>query len=155
MTDNYGLIQPGPDAPAHEWTAYRRDWSDRAMQEHHARLRKLQAELCAKVRHADGERALAAFNKVLAVARVEPWDAASAQFKLESWDDAGFAENGSLSAEEGRAAQAWREAIEAGRVELCDRPPFVSEEAFGLVGFLGRDPLETFEQVFPLTQRIT
>ena len=46
---------------------------------------------------------------------------------------------------------AWREAVEAGRVELCDKAPFVSEEAFGLNDFLGRDSTETFEHVFPLS----
>ena len=45
---------------------------------------------------------------------------------------------------------AWREAIEAGCVELCDKAPYLSEEAFGLVDFLGRDPKEIFEHVFPL-----
>ena len=76
--------------------------------------------------------------------------AAHAQFKLGSWDDAGFPDDEGLTEDEGRAAVAWRKAIEAGRVELCDRASFVSEAAFGLVDFLGRDPDQTFKHVFPL-----
>ena len=87
---------------------------------------------------------------MLDAAGIDGWAAAHAQFKLESWDDCGFPEDRRLSEDEGQAASVWREAIEAGRVELCDKAPFVSEEAFGLVDFLGRDPTETFEHVFPL-----
>ena len=120
------------------------------MHEHRQHLQTLHAELVAKVRYADCERALAAFSKVLRTAGVDPWAAAHAQFKLESWDDAGFPDDGGLTTDEGRAAQAWREALEAGRVELCDKSPFVSSAAFGLVDFLGRDAAETFEPSFPL-----
>ena len=87
---DYGLTQPGPDASPSAWAAYRQAYSDRAMQEHRRHLQTLHAELRAKVRYEDCERALAAFNKVLAVADVHTWDAANAQFKLESWDDMGF-----------------------------------------------------------------
>ena len=151
MTDEHELVQPGPDAPAEAWAAYRHAWSERAMEIRRQHLKKLNAELRAKVRYADCERALGAFNKVLSTAGVNPWDAADAQFKLELWDDTGFPEDGGLTAEEGRAAAAWREAFEAGRVELCDKAPFLSEKAFALVDFLGREPARTFEHVFPLT----
>ena len=150
MDDNYGLTQPGPDASPGAWTAYRQAYSERAMQEHQQHLQKLNAEVREKVRYSDCERALAAFNQVLVAAGVDAWDAAHARFKLESWDDAGFPDDEGLTEDEGRAAVAWREAIEAGRVELCDKAPFVSEAAFGLVDFLGRDPQETFNHVFPL-----
>ena len=150
MTDEYELIQPEPDAPAEAWIAYRHAWSERAMEIRLQHLKKLNAELRAKVGHADCERALGAFNEVLSNAGLDPWDAADAQFKLESWDDAGFPEGGGLTADEARAVAAWREAFEAGRVELCDKAPFVSEQAFRLVDFLGRDPAKTFEHVFPL-----
>ena len=155
MTDEYGLTKPGPDASAAAWTSYRQAWSNGAMEERRQHLQKLHAELCATVRYADCERALVAFNKVLSTAGFDPWDAAHAQFKLESWDDAGFPDDGGLTPEEGRGAAAWRDAIEAGRVELCGKAPFVSEEAFGLVDFLGRDPKETFEPVFPLVLQTT
>ena len=151
MADDYGLFQPGPEASPGAWTAYRHAWSERAMAAQHQHLQALLSELRAKVRYADCERALAAFTKVLDAAGIEAWTAAHAQFKLESWDDCGFPEDGGLSDDEGRAAVAWREAVEAGRVELCDKAPFVSEGAFGLVDFLGRDPTETFEHVFPLS----
>lgn len=52
--------------------------------------------------------------------------------------------------DEGRADQAWREAVEAGRVERCDKAPFVSSATFALVDFLGRDAADTFEPAFPL-----
>ncbi len=68
-----------------------------------------------------------------------------------SWDDCGFPEGEGPSEAEGKAATVWRDAVEAGRVELCNKAPFVSEEAFGLVDFLGRDPKEAFEHVFPLS----
>ena len=71
--------------------------------------------------------------------------------KLASWDDCGFPEGDGPSVDKGKAAAVWREAIEAGRVELCDKAPLVSDEAFGRVDFLGRDPKETFEHVFPLS----
>lgn len=150
MDDSYGLTQPGPDASPSAWTAYRQAYSERAMQEHQEHLHKLNAELRAKVRYSDCERALAAFNQVLVAGGVDAWGAAHAQFTLESWDDAGFPDDEGLTEDEGRAAVAWREAIEAGRVELCDKAPFVSEAAFGLVDFLGRDPDQTFKHVFPL-----
>jgi hypothetical protein len=150
MPEDYGLNQPGPEASPATWTAYRQAWSERAMAARRQHLQTLHSELRAKVRYADGERALAAFTQVLDAAGLDAWTAAHAQFKLESWDDSGFPEDGGLSEVEGRAASAWRDAIEAGRVELCDKAPFVSEEAFGLVDFLGRDPKETFEHVFPL-----
>ena len=150
MPDDYGLIQPGPEASAAAWTAYRQAWSERAMAADRQHRQTLHSELRAKVRYADCERALTAFTQVLDAAGIDAWTAAHAQFKLESWDDCGFPESGGLSEDEGQAAAVWREAIEAGRVELCDKAPFVSEEAFGLVDFLGRDPTETFEHVFPL-----
>ena len=103
------------------------------------------------VRYADCEGALAVFTQVLDAAGIDPWTAAHGQFKLKCWDDCGFPEDGGLSEDERWAAAVWREAVEAGRVELCDKAPFVSEEAFGLVDFLGRDPKETFEHVFPLS----
>ena len=151
MPDDYGLNQPGPEASPAAWTAYRQAYSERAMAAHRLHRQALHSELRAKVRYADCERALAAFNEVLDAASIDAWTAAHAQFKLESWDDCGFPEDRGLSKDEGQAAAVWREAIEAGRVELCDKAPFVSEEAFGLVDFLGRDPEETFEHVFPLS----
>ena len=151
MADDYGLIQPGPEASAAAWTAYRQAWSERAMAADRQHRQTLHSELRAKVRYADCERALAAFTQVLDAAGLDAWTAAHAQFKLESWDDCGFPEGEGLSEAEGNAAAAWREAIEAGRVELCDKAPFVSEEAFGLVDFLGRVTAETFEHVFPLS----
>ena len=150
MPDDYGLNQPGPDASKAAWTAYRQAYSERAMEAHRRHRQGLHSELRAKVRYADCERALMAFRQVLDAAGVDAWTAAHAQFKLESWDDCGFPEGEGPSEAEGQAAAAWREAVEAGRVELCEKAPFVSEEAFGLVDFLGRDPTETFEHVFPL-----
>ena len=151
MLDDYGLNQPLPDASSEAWTAYRQAYSERAMAADRQHLQTLHPELCTKVRYADCERALAAFTQVLDAAGIDAWTAAHAQFKLESWDDCGFlqGEEGFTKAE-GRAAAVSREAVEAGRVELCDKAPFVSEEAFGLVDFLGRDPTETFEHVFSL-----
>ena len=151
MPDDYGLNQPGPEASPEAWTAYRQAYSGRAMAAHRQHRQALHSELRTKVCYADCERALAAFTQVLDAAGTDAWTAAHAQFKLESWDDCGFPEGEGLSEVEGQAAATWREAIEAGRVELCDKAPFVSEEAFGLVDFLGRDPMETFEHVFPLS----
>ena len=151
MADDYGLIQPGPEASPGAWTAYRRAWSERAMAADRQHRQTLHSELRAKVRYADCERALAAFTQVLDAAGIDAWAAAHAQFKLEAWDDCGFPEGEGLSEAEGMAATAWRDAVEAGRVELCDKAPFVSEEAFGLVDFLGREPTETLEHVFPLS----
>jgi hypothetical protein len=151
MPDDYGLNQPGPEASQGAWTAYRQAWSERAMAADRQHRQTLHSELRAKVRYADCERALAAFTQVLDAAGIDAWTAAHAQFKLESWDDCGFPEGEGPSGAEGKAAAVWREAIEAGRVELCDKAPFVSEEAFGLVDFLGRDTAETFEHVFQLS----
>ena len=151
MLDDYGLTQPGPDAPKAAWVAYRQTWSERAIAADAQHRQALHSELRTKIRSADRERALKAFTQVLDAAGIDAWTAAHARFKLESWDDRGFPEDGGLSQEEGRAATVWREAIEAGRVELCDKAPFVSDAAFGLVDFLGRDPMETFEHVFPLS----
>ena len=151
MPDDYGLIQPGPEASAAAWTAYRQAWSERAMAADRQHRQTLHSELRAKVRYADCERALTAFTQVLDAAGIDARTAAHAQFKLESWDDCGFPESGGLSEDEGQAAAVWREAVEAGRIELCDKAPFVSEEAFGLVDFLGSDAAETFEHVFPLS----
>jgi hypothetical protein len=151
MADDYGLIQPGPEASPGAWTAYRQAWSERAMAADRQHRQTLHSELRAKVRYADCERALAAFTQVIDAAGIDAWAAAHAQFKLESWDDCGFPEGEGPSEAEGKAAAVWREAIEAGRVELCDKAPFVSEEAFGLVDFLGREHKETFEHVFPLS----
>ncbi len=151
MPDDYGLNQPGPDASKAEWVAYRQAWSERAVAADRQHRQKLHSELLAKVRYADCERALTAFTHVLDAVGIDAWTAAHAQFKLESWDDRGFPEGEGLSEAEGTAATAWRDAVEAGRVELCDKAPFVSEESFGLVDFLGRDPAETFEHGFPLS----
>lgn len=151
MPDNYGLNEPGPDASQAAWIAYRQAYSERAVAADRQYRQTLHSELRAKVRYADCERALAAFTQVIDAAGIDSWAAAHAQFKLEAWDDCGFPEDGGLSADEGRAAVVWREAVEAGRIELCDKAPFVSEEAFGLVDFLGRDTAETFEHVFPLS----
>ena len=151
MPDDDGLNQPGPEASPEVWTAYRQAHSERAMATHRQHRQTLHSELRTKVRYADCARALMAFNQVLDAAGLDAWTAAHAQFQLESWDDRGFPEDGGLSEEEGQAAVVWREAIEAGRVELCDQAPFVSEEAFELVDFLGRDPKDTFEHVFPLS----
>ena len=151
MADDYGLIQPEPEASPAAWTAYRQAWSERAMAADRQHRQELHSELRAKVRYADCERALAAFTQVLDAAGIDAWTAAHAQFKLEFSDDYGFLEGEVLTKADGRAAAVSREAVEAGRVELCDKAPFVSEEAFGLVDFLGRDPKETFEHVFPLS----
>jgi len=154
MLDKYGLSQPEPNASADAWTAYQLAYNDRAMEAQRQRLQRLHEELRAKVRYADCERALAAFTQVLEAARVDAWTGARAQFKLERWDDCGFPDGGGLTDEEDRAAAAWRNAVEAGRIELCDKAPFVTEEAFGLVDFLGRDPKETFEHMFPLALQV-
>ena len=151
MPDDYGLNQPGPDASPAAWTAYRQAWSERAIAADRRHRQTLHSELLAKVLYADCERALAAFTQVLDAAGIDAWTAAHAQFKLEAWDDCGFREGEGQSESEGQAAAVWREAVVAGRVELCDKAPFVSEEAFGLVDFLGRDTAETFEHVFPLS----
>ena len=150
MPDDDGLNQPGPDASPAAWTAYRQAYSERAMAADRQHRQTLHSELRTKVRYADCERALTAFTQVLDAAGLDAWTAAHAQFKLESWDDCGFPEDRGLSEDEGRAAVIWRDALEAGRVALCDKAPLVSEEAFALVDFLGRDPKETFEHVFPL-----
>ena len=121
---------------------------------HGQHLQALHSGLRAKVRYADCERALAAFTQVFDAAGIDAWTAAHAQFKLESWDEFGVPEGEGLSEGEGQAAAVWGEAIEAGRFELCDKVPLVSEEAFGLVDFLGRDLEETFEHVFPLSLKV-
>lgn len=76
------------------------------MEERRQHLNKLHAELRTTVRYADCERALAAFNKVLSTAGFDPWGAAHSEFKLESWDDTGFPEDGCLTPEVGRSAAA-------------------------------------------------
>jgi len=151
MPDDYGLNQPGPNASKAAWVAYRQAYSERAMATQRQLLQALHSELLAKIRYADCERALTAFAQVLHAAGIDAWTAARAQFKLEYWDDRGFPEGEGPSEDEGNAAAVWREAIEAGRVELCDKTPFVSKEAFDLVDFLGRDSKDTFEHVFPLS----
>jgi hypothetical protein len=151
MPETSGLEQPAIDAPPEAWTAYRQAWSERAMAAHRQHGEALLSELRAKIQYADCERALAAFTRVLDAAGADPWTAARAQFKLESWDGRGFPQGEGLDQTEHNAATAWRDAVQAARVELCDKAPFVSAEAFGLVDFLGRDPAETFEQVFPLS----
>jgi hypothetical protein len=140
---------PKPNAPESEWTAYRADWSDLAMQDTRRHLQTLHEELVAKIDPESSARALQAFRDVLAAAGVEPWAAARAQFALEGWDDAGFPAGTEFDE---RAAEAWREAISAGQAELCDKAPWVSRDAVELVDFLGRDPKETaaFGPLFPL-----
>lgn len=100
-------------------------------------VRGLHEELRAKLQPADGERALAAFNRVLDAAGIDAWTAAEAQFNLEIWDIASFPDDAFIAPP--GAAEAWREAVEAGRVELCDKAPFVTEAAFSSVDFLCRD----------------
>ena len=151
MLDDYGLSQPLPDAFSEAWTAYRQACSERAVAADRQHRQTLHSELCTKVRYADCERALAAFTQVLDATGIDAWTAAHAQFKLEFSDDYGFLEGEVLTKADGRAAAVSREAVEAGRVELCDKAPFVFEESFGLVDFLGRDPTETFEHVFSLS----
>lgn len=138
--DDLGLPMPPPGAPPAERMSYREAYSARAREIHRQHLQKLHNELQTKIRDSDRERALCAFHQVLDTAGVTAWNASSAQLKLEAWDIAGFPEDDFiLTPEEGRAAVAWGEAVEAGRVELCVKAPFVSEEAFGLVDFLGRE----------------
>lgn len=151
MLDNYGLTQPGPEAAPEAGSAYRQAWSERAMAARRQHLQTLHSELRAKIGYADCERALTAFTQVLDAGGIDAWTASHAQFKLECWDDGGFPEDGGLSEQEGKAATVWCDAVEAGRVELCDKAPFVSDEAFGLVDFLGRDSKQTFAPVFPLS----
>lgn len=118
------------------------------MAEQYAHERQLVAELRAKITQVDGNRALAAFNRVLDAAGVDAMVASGAQFRVEMSDDGGSIGGDEFEAPEG-AAEAWRNAIEAARVELCDKAPFVSSEAFGLVDFLGidRGDLPTFPMV--------
>lgn len=108
------------------------------MTEPYAHERQLLAELQAKITPADRARALGAFTRVLDDAGFNAWTASDAALQLEAWDIAGFPEDGKPAAPPGAAA-AWRDAVEAARVELCDKAPFVSAEAFGLVNFLGGD----------------
>jgi hypothetical protein len=118
------------------------------MAEQYERERQLVAELRAKITQVDGTRALAAFNRVIEASGFDVFAASGAQFRLEAWDDAGFHDGDEHDPPEG-AAEAWRNAIEAARAELCDKAPFVSAEAFGLVDFLGvgRGDLPTFPMV--------
>lgn len=57
-----------------------------------------------------------------------------------------------LTADEGSAARAWDEAVDAARVELCGKAPFVTAEAFGLIDFLGVDRGDL--PVFPIIRRV-
>ena len=151
MLEDDGLQQPASDATTAVWTAYRQAWSERAMAADRQHRQTLHSELAEKICYADCERALAAFTQVLTAAGVDSQTAAQAQFKLEQLDDCGFPHREGIDEADHKAAKAWRDAVEAGRVELCDQAPFVSLEAFELVDFLGRDPTETFEHVFPLS----
>lgn len=150
MFEDEALIQPGPDATPQARAAYRQAYCDRAMATEQRRLHALHLALRAKVRPSDGQRAFEALSHVLAAAGFDAQSAAQAQFNLEYWDECDMPPGEHLSDEECRAATAWRDAVEAARVELCDKAPFVSPEAFELVDFLARDPKETFERAFPL-----
>ena len=88
---------------------------------------------------------------MLDAAGVDEQTASQVQFNLECRDDRGFPERKGLDEVQKMVAKAWRDALEAGRIELCDKAPFVSSEAFGLVDFLGRDTTDTFEHVFPVS----
>ena len=116
------------------------------MADPYAYERQLVAELRSKITQADRARALGAFTRVLDDAGFDAWAASDAQLKLEAWDIAGFPDGDDYDATPGAAA-AWRDAVESARVELCDKAPFVSAEAFGLVDFLGGDrgDLPTFQ----------
>lgn len=155
MPDSRDLVEPEPGAPPQTWAAYQPAHNQRAMHDRHQQLEKLNAELRAKLRHAECERAMAAFNRVLAAAGIDPFEAASAQHKLEAWDDTGFPKDAELTEADYQAAKTWREAIEAGRAELCDKPPYVSEAAFALVGFLDEHGDESSKYVFALRLQST
>lgn len=148
------LVVPGPGASEAELFAYRMAYSDRSVEVHRRDCLALNAELTAKVTIDDAARAMAGFSKVLDDAGFDAGTAASAQFKLEYLDDAGFPEDVVLSAEERQAAVAWRAAVEAARVELCDKAPFVSDRAFGLVDFLEGPSDDLFIGRFSLVQAV-
>lgn len=99
----------------------------------------LRDELRAKIRPADRARARAAFNGVLNSAGISVKDAFASQLKLESSSQPGFKDEYLLTDQEGKAAAAWDDAIAAARIELCSKPPYLSEEAFAAVDFLDRD----------------
>jgi hypothetical protein len=122
------------------------------MAEQYERERQLVAELRAKITQADGNRALAAFRSVLAAVGADAETASLARLKLEAWDITGFDEEHQLTEQESLAAKAWDTAVEAARIELCDKAPFVSAEAFGLVDFLGVDRGDL--PTFPMVRRV-
>lgn len=144
------LVKPGPNATDAERLAYQAAYNSVAMAEYKSQQMALRAELVEKVQAPDAARALAAFNSVLQAAGVDAWSAASGQFKLESWDDCGFPEGEGPSEAECKAGEVWCNAVEAGQVELCDKAPFVSGPAFGLVDFIDRPRVEYFEASFSL-----
>ncbi|CAD5366667.1 hypothetical protein RA210_U10440 [Rubrivivax sp. A210] len=148
--DPVEIVQPGPDATEAEWVAYRMAYSRVAMEARRRQQLVLHAELVEKVQPEHAARALAAFSIVLAAAGIDPWEASAAQFKLETWDDRGFPEELELTARESDAALAWRQAVEAARVEVCDQPPFVSAAAFDQVDLLDQPPVEHFVGTFSL-----
>lgn len=123
------------------------------MTEQYAHERQLVAELRAKITQADGNRALAAFRKVLEDAGADADGASLARQKLEAWDITGLDETHQLTEAEVRAARAWDEAVDAARIELCGKAPFVSAEAFGLVDFLGADRGDL--PTFPMVRRVS
>lgn len=123
------------------------------MAEQCERERQLVAELRAKITQADEERALAAFRKPLVGAGTDVEAASMARLKLEAWDTGGFDEADRPTADEGSAARAWDEAVDAARVELCGKSPFVTAEAFGLIDFLGVDRGDL--PVFPMIRRVS
>lgn len=122
------------------------------MAEQYAHERQLVAELRAKITQAHGNRALAAFRGVLNAAGVDADSAAQARLKLEAWDVTGFNDEHQLTEQESLAAKAWDSAVDAARIELCNKEPFVSVEAFGLVDFLGIDRGDL--PTFPMVRRV-
>jgi hypothetical protein len=151
MPDRFVGVPPGPDGSDEARAAYQQAYCEHAMQEHSRLQQRLYEELRAKIRYEDCERALSAFKAVFSEAQIEPWDGARANFAVEAWDLAGFPEDFDFSDVDGTARVVWDAAIEAGRVELCDKAPFVSVQAFALVDFLDAVADPHFKYRFPLS----
>lgn len=150
MHDEFGLQKPHVDAAPETVMAYRQAYHARSMEAQQRYRWRLYIELRAKIRYPDCERALAAFTRVLETVGIDPWTAAEAYARREAWEDGGLPVGASLTDQENLAAAAWCNAVEAGRVELCDKEPFVSADAFRLVDFLDRSSQRASGPTFPL-----
>jgi hypothetical protein len=92
-------------------------------------------ELHTKMSQADRDRAYWAFLEVIKDAGFDPDEAALSESKIQDWVESGFSE-GEVNEGEAVAATTWCMAVEAARAELCDKAPYLSEEAFCFVDFL-------------------